>query len=126
MNIVVFENEYSNICASFQAVNLIYFKNKFKITDYASSQTCPDLNNITKDSCIFVDIDLSSKSNMDGFELIEELLRIGFPRKNIVILTGHVHIADKAMERGLGDLPIVTKPIDFNSLRASLEPFKSQ
>lgn len=120
MNIVVFENEYQNIRSAFMAVNLIHFNKRLVIKNYSASQDCKNLLSISKDSCIFVDIDLSSKSIMDGFELITELLRLGFSKENIIILTGHINIEGKAKARGLGDISILTKPIEFTMLHKVL------
>ncbi|MGI4759849.1 MAG: hypothetical protein ACRYF0_04030 [Janthinobacterium lividum] len=57
---------------------------------------------------------------MDGFELLDELIKIGFPRNQLIILTGHINIEEKARTKGLGDIFVVTKPVDFRTLHQAL------
>ena len=125
MNVIVFENEYENVRTSFAAANLIYFGKALQIVNYPASQSCPDLSVIDPTACIFVDIDLSAKSVLDGFELLEELLKRGFSRQQIVILTGHLNIGEKAKARGLADVAIITKPIEFRVLHQALAKHQS-
>jgi FixJ family two-component response regulator len=120
MNVIVFENEFENVRTAFAAANLIYFNKSLIIKNYTSAQNCPDLSQIDSKSCIFVDIDLSAKSTMDGFELLDELLKIGFPKNQLLILTGHINIEEKARAKGLGDISVVTKPVDFKALHQAL------
>lgn len=58
--------------------------------------------------------------------MLEELLKSGFSRQHLVILTGHLNIGEKAKARGLADIAIITKPIEFWVLHQALAKHQAQ
>ncbi len=115
MKIAVFENEYQSVSGAFNAANLLNFNNELEISVFTSSQSSI-IKEIISYDVIFVDIDLSSKSEMDGYSLIQEL------KKNdnninykIAILTGNNKIIESLKLRKIdsANLSIIVKPTDF-------------
>jgi DNA-binding LytR/AlgR family response regulator len=94
MKIAVFENEYNSVKGAFEAANLIYFDEKLTIDVFPSSQNF-NFNNINDYDLYFIDISLSSKSNLDGFGVIKEFKTINDNLANkIIILTGNSKIQE--------------------------------
>lgn len=122
MNIAIFENEYESVKVSFEAANLIYFDNKIEFTVYPSSQSA-DLSKINEYDVVFIDIDLSSKSDLDGYSLIEKISNT-YPdvEKRMVVLTGNNKIVESLNLRGLyiKDLQIIIKPTDYEEVSKSI------
>lgn len=122
MNIAIFENEYESVKVSFEAANLIYFDNKIEFTVYPSSQSA-DLSKINDYDVVFIDIDLSSKSDLDGYSLIEKISNT-YPdvEKRMVVLTGNNKIVESLNLRGLyiKDLQIIIKPTDYEEVSKSI------
>src|SRR5690242_16566314 len=112
MKIAVFENEYTQIESAFKAVNLLYFNNNLTIDTFPTSQSLKPFEDIQNYELVIVDIDLSTKSEMDGFELISKINML-FKTPKIIILTGHSKVNEKLKEKNLPSYPIVQKPIDF-------------
>jgi DNA-binding LytR/AlgR family response regulator len=115
MKIAVFENEYESVRGAFEASNLLDFSNNLKIDVYPSSQSA-QLNEISDYSVIFIDIDLSAKSQLDGFALIQKILSLNDTLKSkIVILTGNNRIEEILKERGIysSQIRIIIKPTNY-------------
>ncbi len=96
--IAIFENEYKNVESSFDAVNLLYFDNKLKFEVFKTSQEFGDLERIIDYSCVIVDIDLTAKSELDGYQLISQMLKVENVPK-IIVLTGHIDIKAQLEKR---------------------------
>lgn len=115
MKIAVFENEYQSVSGSFSAANLLNFEGSLEITVFPSSQSA-DLKEIVHYAVIFIDIDLSSKSDLDGYSLINELKKIDTNiNSKIVILTGNNKIIESLNLRKIDsvNISIIIKPTDF-------------
>ncbi|MBF9255732.1 response regulator [Pontibacter sp. 172403-2] len=122
MRIAIFENEYdAAVRTPFQAVNIIYFNNSLSVENFPSSQAFGKFYKINQYDKVFIDIDLSKNSEMDGFDVAREILKLGYPETRIIILTGHLGIQAKIVEKGLPKLKVVTKPIFLDDLRAALQ-----
>jgi DNA-binding NtrC family response regulator len=117
--IAIFENEFKNLKASFEAVNLLHFNNELDYSHFQTSQAFGDLSRISEYKLSIIDIDLTAKSNMDGYQIIENILRISNESK-IIILTGHIDITQQLKDRGLPNLAIITKPITHESIKKAL------
>lgn len=118
MKIAVFENEYQSVSGSFNAANLLNFNNQLQIEVFPSSQVA-NLQEIVNYDVIFIDIDLSSKSDMDGYSLIQELNKIQKEiNYKIVILTGNNKIVESLNQKGINSisLSIIIKPTDFEEI----------
>ncbi|MCW2121063.1 hypothetical protein [Flavobacterium sp. 7A] len=115
MKIAVFENEYESVKGSFETANLVDFNNELDVHVYPSSQLA-NLLLIDQFSVIFIDIDLSTKSELDGFGLIKKLDEISnLINKKIIILTGNNKIEDALKSRNIkSDIyHIIIKPTNF-------------
>lgn len=115
MKIAVFENEYESVRGAFEASNLISFNNQLKITPFPSSQSF-DNQSADDYSVIFIDIDLSAKSQLDGFSLIRSFFSDCLNK--VVILTGNNKIESALKSRGLNPsaLKIIIKPTDYTEI----------
>jgi CheY-like chemotaxis protein len=123
MKILVFENEYNSVKGSFEAANLLEFNSTLEIDVVVSSQNA-DWNNLSNYSAIFVDIDLSSNSDMDGYSLIQKIQK-GFSTivNKIIILTGNYRIKEMLKERGISidSVQIVNKPTNFLEIAEAIK-----
>lgn len=118
MKIAVFENEYDSVKGAFDAANLIGFNNKIELINYPSSQSA-DFGIINEYRIIFIDIDLSAKSDLDGFGLLQKIKNLDAGLiKRIVILTGNNKIEESLKERGIysNQIKILIKPVDYTEI----------
>lgn len=121
MKISVFENEFNAIKTSFDGFNLLYFNNELKFDVFSSSQDFGDLNKLSDYNVVIIDIDLSIKSKLDGFQLIDEIHRLNLPDLKIIILTGHIAIKEKLKELNFPDYPVISKPINLTTIKNAFD-----
>jgi len=118
MKIAVFENEYQSVSGAFSAANLLNFENALNIQVFPSSQSAT-LTEIVGFDVIFIDIDLSSKSDLDGYSLIQQLQKLDDNiNKKIVILTGNNKIIESLNLRKINStyISIIIKPTDYDEI----------
>lgn len=118
MKIAVFENEYQSVSGAFSAANLLNFDNALNIQVLPSSQSAI-LTEIINFDVIFIDIDLSSKSDLDGYSLIQHLQKLEDSiNKKIVILTGNNKIIESLNLRKINstNISIIIKPTDYEEI----------
>ncbi|NQX38225.1 Response regulator receiver domain-containing protein [Pedobacter steynii] len=121
MEIAIFENEFRAIKTSFDGFNLLYFDNKLEYKVFPSSQDFGDLKNLSDYAYVIIDIDLSIKSTLDGFQLLEEMKRLELDSMKIMILTGHIAIKDRLKALNLPDYPIIPKPISLTKIKDAFD-----
>jgi len=119
MKIAVFENEYQQVEAAFETVNLLYFNNEIQFINYPSSQSFGSLENLKDFSVAIVDIDLSQKSQLDGYALLSRIEKLE-KKPKILILTGSSRVEESLKIRNFPAYDILSKPIDFTELNISL------
>jgi DNA-binding LytR/AlgR family response regulator len=122
MKIAVFENEYDSVKGAFEAAKLLDFNSELQIEVFPSSQKA-DFGQIGNFSTIFVDIDLSSKSELDGFSLIQKIKSIDEKLlSRIVILTGNNRIEENLKERELFSklIQIIIKPTNYEEISKAI------
>jgi ActR/RegA family two-component response regulator len=120
MEVAIFENEYESVRIAFETANLIYFDDKINFVIFPSSQSS-DAVNFAEFKVIFIDIDLSSKSQLDGYALIEKIVAIDANlKRRIIILTGNNKINESLISRGLNNLKILIKPTDYEEISKSI------
>lgn len=127
MKIAVFENEYQSVSGAFNAANLLNFNNELEISVFPSSQSAK-LKDIINSDVIFIDIDLSTKSEMDGYSLINELKKIDQNiNRKIAILTGNNKIIEALSLRKIDsvNLSIIIKPTDFVEITNIINKIKA-
>lgn len=115
MKIAIFENERAMVEAVFDAMNLFHYSNQLIFNFFTSSQDGSPFESLTNYDLIFIDIQLSPKSELDGFNLAKALIPIVGIDK-IAVITGHSNSKEILKEMGLGKIPVLIKPIDFNML----------
>lgn len=118
MKIAIFENEYESVKGAFEIANFLNFNNELEFENFQSSQNA-NFSTIRNYSVIFVDIDLATKSDLDGFSLIQKIRKIDDALTNrIIILTGNNRIKEILIERNIySDLiSIIIKPTDFQEI----------
>lgn len=127
MKIAIFENEYDSIRGAFEVANLVSFNGELEIKVFPSSQSA-DFSTFDMYSAIFIDIDLSSKSDLDGFGVINKINDLNKNLvKRIVILTGNNRIAESLKERNIqnNNMQIVIKPTDYEEVTKSIKKANS-
>ena len=121
MKIAIFENEFELINTIFDTTNYYYFNNKFEFEYFPSSQKFA-MEKIQDYSLLIIDIDLSQKSELDGYGLIAKIIQFKNPPP-IVILTGHSKINESLEKKGLPAYPILIKPIGVNDVKEILSKY---
>jgi DNA-binding response OmpR family regulator len=118
MKIAIFENEYESVKGAFDAANVLCFDNTLEFVNFPSSQKANFLE-MGDYAAIFIDIDLSSKSELDGFALIQLLLSSEKSNNNkIIILTGNSKIEESLKSRNIQytNFKIIIKPTNFQEV----------
>ena len=127
MKIAVFENEYQSVSGAFNTANLLYFDSGLNIQVFPSSQSA-SLSELVNFDVIFIDIDLSSKSELDGYSLIQQLQKLD---KNInqktIILTGNNKIIESLSLRKINSerISIIIKPTDYEEIANEILKIKN-
>lgn len=121
MKILVFENEIPAISEAFKDVNFLDFNNILDVSYIAKSQDFRDIRQIHNYDLVFVDIDLSSNSEKDGYEIIRDLLYQNYSK--IVILTGH-NVKNELKNRGWEFLDVISKPIILDDLKKMIDKYR--
>lgn len=124
IKIAIFENEYVEVETAFKALNMLYYQKQLEFTVYRSSQELDDLNKISDYKVVFVDLDLSLSSKMDGYTLIKHFIHIN-SAINIIIISASSKesILTKLSKKGLPLVPIITKPVDYTDIYDKLKIF---
>ncbi len=121
MKILVFENEIPAVSEAFNDVNKLDFNDQLQVTYIDKSQNFKEFRKLNQYDLIFVDIDLSSNSEKDGYGIIEDLKSHNYDR--IIVLTGNI-VRDELKEKGWGDIKILSKPIFLNELTDLIKIYK--
>ncbi|HLP64258.1 hypothetical protein [Flavobacterium sp.] len=122
MKILIFENEISGIKDAFNDVNMLDFNNKLDIKYVEKSQNFTDFKNVSQYNVVFVDIELSSNSDKDGYGVIDDLLKNNY--KKIIVLTGNM-VKENLKNKGLDFIDILTKPILLDRLKDLIQKFSA-
>jgi CheY-like chemotaxis protein len=120
MKILVFENEIPAVSEAFKDVNVLDFGNQLDLLYIDKSQNFRDLRQIHNYDLVFVDIDLSSNSEKDGYEIIRDLLQQNYNK--IVILTGH-NVKSELQSREWEFLDVISKPIILDDLKIMIQKY---
>lgn len=76
-------------------------------------------------SYILIDIDLSINSHLDGYQLIENIIKTeSLHSLKIIILTGQIEIENKLRQRKLPQFSILYKPLVFSKIKSCFEEAK--
>lgn len=120
MKIAIFENQYPEIEASFLVANIEYFDSKLIYEIFPSSQSFSNFNDVLNYDAFIVDLDLSIKSDLDGYAVIKKILEIN-KNSRIAIITGSSKVEERLRHYNLPNVPIITKPVDFEEINIKLK-----
>jgi len=116
MNILIFENEIVEVENAFKMLNILYYKSKLVYRYETSSQDVKVEEYKTFD-LIFIDIDLSVKSEKDGFGILNDIKKHNTEiLKKVVVLTGSNLMRKKLDSDGYKDVPLIQKPVDYKDI----------
>jgi DNA-binding NtrC family response regulator len=122
MEILIFENQVQDVIEAFEDVNTLDFDNTLNYKWILKSQDFKNFDELKKYDLVIVDIDLSLKSEKDGYGVIDTL-KNKYDYHKIVIMTGH-RIKDEIEKNGLASLDIINKPIILDDLKEIISKFK--
>ncbi|HEY8892853.1 MAG TPA: hypothetical protein VIM70_21725 [Clostridium sp.] len=126
MKVAIFENEFDEIKSAFNAFNIIYYRKALEYTIYNSSQAFGDLKKLIDFDYVLIDIDLSVNSQLDGFQLISQILNDKDIKKiKPIILTGQPPVKEKLKSKTLPDFPIINKPLVYTQIQDSFQKAKT-
>lgn len=118
MKVLIIENEYDSILPVFHAVERLALKESIEKIHIDKSQNIP-WNEINTFDAIFVDISLATKSQLDGYGIIERI-REQYPEilPKLSIITGNDMVRDHLKERGLDNcnVKIFEKPLRYKEI----------
>ena len=113
--ILIIENEFPTVQVAFDAANTIHFNGELQFEHIAKSQ---DINwkTINKYHCIFVDISLAMRSDLDGLGILGKI-QAEYPSMlpRTAIITGHHKILDviKGTDLQLTKKQVILKPLKY-------------
>lgn len=120
--VLIFENQIFDIENTFKFINLIKFDNKLDFTYYTTSQELKSFDELNNYDLIIIDIDLSRKSEKDGFGIIKSIEEYDDKILNkSFILTGSTKIEEKLKEYKLKQIPVLTKPVETEKLHVLMK-----
>jgi ActR/RegA family two-component response regulator len=115
MKVLLFENEFHLLKTCFDALKVLHF-GQLEYEVLTKSQDLPDFKRANEYDFIFVDINLVDNTNLDGFQIIQQLIEEGVPSSKICVLTGWVNIQAELDLRGLTNISSITKPVKIETL----------
>ncbi len=113
--IAIFENEFDLLKDAFDLANLVYFSNQLEFSIFETSQDFGDIQNVKNFDKVLIDIDLSAKSDKDGYSIMRDINQVD-NHPELVILTGHSNIEKKLNELGLRIPAILKKPLNVSEI----------
>jgi CheY-like chemotaxis protein len=125
MKVAIFENEFNEMKPAFDGFNLLYFNKSLDYEVFQSSQSFGDLKYLSSYDYLLMDIDLSVQSQMDGFQLMTEILKDQtIVNLKPIILTGQPLIKEKLRSKKLPEFPIINKPLVYTQINDSFQKAK--
>lgn len=123
MKILTIENEYASILPVFSAIECMVFKEELDKQYCDKSQDIPWEVLNTFDA-IFIDISLATRSNLDGYGILEKIKK-EYPSLllKVAIITGNDKISEMLKERKLDDchVRIFEKPLRYKEIAAFIK-----
>ncbi|MFD2727471.1 hypothetical protein [Hyunsoonleella rubra] len=123
MKILIFENEVQGVKGSFDDVNFLDFNEELSFEYYEKSQTFTKFESLNDYAVAFVDIDLSTNSEKDGYAIIDDFIN-NYNYKRIVVMTGH-DVKEKLKLKKIDFLKILGKPIFLDELELLIRSYKN-
>ena len=124
MKILTIENEFASIQPVFNAIECLVFKENLDMKQCDKSQDIP-WDSLNTFDAIFVDISLATKSNLDGYGILEKIKK-EYPSllPKVAIITGNDKISEMLKERSLYDcnVRIFEKPLRYKDIAAFIKP----
>ncbi len=121
MNVLIFENEIKEVDRSFELCNSLDFGNKLNFNWVTKSQDFEDLSKVHEYDVVIIDIDLSTKSALDGYALLNLIINEQ-GHENVFVMSGH-EVENELKKRGLGKIDFLKKPIILDELSHLLKSY---
>ncbi len=115
MKILIFEDDYNSIKGAFEVANSLTFNKSLEILVFPTSQNA-DFSILNEFSVIFIDIELASNSELDGFAIIAKIRDINSALlRKIVIITGNNNIVEIMKLKNIYSkfIKIIFKPTNY-------------
>lgn len=122
IKIAIFENEYAEIEGVFEYLNDFIYDGKLLIDVFPNSQSMKDLKLLDAYDMIIIDIDLSGKSELDGYGLLKKMEKekLSYMSKTIII-SGHDIATSVEGIPNFKNIPILHKAIDFYEVEEMID-----
>lgn len=120
MKVLIFENEREYCESMFLAVDIIYYNKSIEYTWCNTSQESGDITSLNYFDIILVDLELSPQTQLDGYRIIEELIKY-FDKNRIIILTGSSRVSDRLKEKNLPSFKVLKKPVSIEDIHVKFE-----
>lgn len=124
MKILVIENEYDSILPVFNAIEKLILKEEIEKVHIDKSQDIP-WDKIMSFNVIFIDISLATRSEYDGYGIIEQIKTKAVTMlSKIAIITGNDMVRERLKERGFDNynIKIFEKPLRYKDIAAFIRP----
>ncbi len=118
MKILIFENEFNEMEPLFEVLKSDY--EDFEYEYFSNSQTFKSFDKINDYDNILVDLKLSDRTKMEGYDILEKIKKLGYDMTKVAIITGHTIINAKLKEKGLSNIEIIEKPFYIDEIEKFL------
>lgn len=120
--VLIFENQIYDIENRFKFINITAFKKQLEFKYYQSSQELEDLKELNSYDLIIIDLDLSLKSEKDGYAIISDIKEYKENLlKKVFILTGHTKVDEKLKKLHLENIPVLYKPFELEEVTSLMK-----
>jgi hypothetical protein len=119
MKVLIFENEFLEIEPIFEALKKDF--EDFNYVYFANSQGLKPFDSVIEYDRILVDLKLSDKTKMEGFDILDELIKLTYNMKHVAIITGHTdYISRLRAKKELELITVMEKPLSIDELERFL------
>lgn len=117
IDILIFENQKFEIENTFNFINLVKFDSHLNFKYLATSQELNNIAELSNYGLIIIDIDLSLKSEKDGYGILKDIKNFDENiLKKVFVLTGSTKVKEYLKNNDLSNIEVVTKPVEIDEL----------
>lgn len=120
MKVLIIENEYDSIRPVFNAAEKLILKQELEKVHIDKSQDIP-WTELRSFNAIFIDLSLATRSQQDGYGIIEKLKeQVPEILSKVAIITGNDMVQNNLKERGLDEcnIKVFEKPLRYKEIAA--------
>lgn len=118
MNLLIIENQFSEMEPLFDALKEDY--PDLNYTNISSSQQLKPFESILKYDKILVDLKLTDRTKLEGYDILIKLKELKYDMNNVAIVTAHTGVASSLKDRNLTDIKVIEKPFYLDELESFL------